>query len=118
VAHSSSPRPTGWSGVRTAGTPARTAVRITELSVRTSATANSKDGRTRIVPTLRSQYEAFLAANGIEVAGIEFIRDAGGAVYTYDVNTDINYNPDAEARAGRSAMAALARFLGGKLQKH
>ena len=26
-----------------------------------------------------------------------------GAVYTYDVNTNTNYNPDAEARAGRSA---------------
>jgi hypothetical protein len=70
-----------------------------------------------IDPVLRSQYEAFLAANGIEVAGVEFIRDAGGAVYTYDVNTNTNYNPDAEARAGRSAMAALARFLGGELRK-
>ncbi len=34
-----------------------------------------------------------------------------GAVYTYDVNTNTNYNPDAEARAGRSAMTELARFL-------
>jgi hypothetical protein len=48
VAHSSSPKPTEWSGVRTAGTPARTAVRITELSVRTNATANSKGGRTSV----------------------------------------------------------------------
>ena len=70
-----------------------------------------------IDPALRWRYEAFLAANGIEVAGIEFIRDADGTVYTYDVNTNTNYNPDAEARAGRSAMAALARFLGGELQK-
>jgi hypothetical protein len=70
-----------------------------------------------IDPALQSRYEAFLAANGIEVAGIEFIRDADGAVYTYDVNTNTNYNPDAEARAGRSAMTALARFLGGELQK-
>jgi hypothetical protein len=67
--------------------------------------------------TLRSQYEAFLAANDIEVAGIEFIRDADGLVYTYDVNTNTNYNPDAEARAGLSAMAVLARFLGDELQK-
>ena len=48
--------------------------------------------------------EAFLAANGIEVAGIEFIPDTDGAVYTYDVNTNTNYNPEAEARAGRSGM--------------
>ena len=63
-------------------------------------------------PGLKRRYEAFLAANGIEVAGIEFISDADGTVYTYDVNTNTNYNPDAEARADRSAMTALARFLG------
>jgi hypothetical protein len=66
-------------------------------------------------PALTQRYEAFLAANDIEIAGIEFIRDADGAVYTYDVNTNTNYNPDAEARAGRSAMDALARFLGAEL---
>ena len=66
---------------------------------------------------LKRRYEAFLAANDIEVAGIEFIRDADGAVYTYDVNTNTNYNPEAEARAGRSAMTALARFLGGELAR-
>jgi len=68
-----------------------------------------------IDPSLKARYAAFLAASGIEVAGIEFIRDADGAVYTYDVNTNTNYNPDAEARAGRSAMTALARFLGAEL---
>jgi len=66
---------------------------------------------------LKERYEAFLAANGIEVAGIEFIRDAAGTPYTYDVNTNTNYNPDAEARAGRSAMTALARFLGAELAR-
>jgi len=60
-------------------------------------------------------YEGFLARNGVEVAGIEFIRDEDGRVYTYDVNTNTNYNPDAEAKAGKSAMRALARFLGGLL---
>jgi hypothetical protein len=64
---------------------------------------------------LKQRYTAFLAANGVEVAGIEFIRDAAGTAYTYDVNTNTNYNPEAEARAGRSAMTALARFLGGEL---
>src|SRR5712691_7098800 len=70
-----------------------------------------------IDPGLKARYEAFRAANGIEVAGIEFIRDADGAVYTYDVNTNTNYNPDAEARAGHSAMTALARFLGAELAR-
>jgi hypothetical protein len=66
---------------------------------------------------LKRRYEAFLAANDIEVAGIEFIRDSDGSIYTYDVNTNTNYNPDAEARAGRSAMTALARFLGNELSR-
>src|SRR5216684_3156727 len=68
-----------------------------------------------IDPGLKRRYEAFLAANDIEVAGIEFIRDADGTVYTYDVNTNTNYNPEAEARAGRSALTALAGFLGAEL---
>lgn len=66
---------------------------------------------------LKQRYEAFLATNDIEVAGIEFIRDADGVLYTYDINTNTNYNPDAEARAGRSAMTALAQFLGGELAR-
>ena len=70
-----------------------------------------------IDPGQKQRYEAFLAANGIEVAGIEFIRDNAGAAYTYDVNTNTNYNPEAEARAGRSAMTALARFLGAELAR-
>jgi hypothetical protein len=70
-----------------------------------------------IDPALKQRYQAFLAANAIGVAGIEFITDADRAVYTYDVNTNTNYNPDAEARAGRSAMMELARYLGTELER-
>jgi hypothetical protein len=70
-----------------------------------------------IDPTLRGSYEAFLAANGLAVAGIEFIAAADGTLYTYDVNTNTNYNPEAEARAGRSAMDALAVWLGAELAR-
>ncbi|HZS84929.1 MAG TPA: alpha-L-glutamate ligase [Stellaceae bacterium] len=70
-----------------------------------------------IEPGLAARYEAFLAAAGIEVAGIEFIRDCEGRVYTYDVNTNSNYNPDAERRAGRSAMDRVAQFLGDELER-
>jgi hypothetical protein len=70
-----------------------------------------------IDPALKHRYEAFLAANDIGVAGIEFIADTEGTVYTYDVNTNTNYNPDAEARAGRSGMDTLARYLGAELAK-
>jgi hypothetical protein len=66
---------------------------------------------------LKRRYEAFLAANDIGVAGIEFITDADGTVYTYDVNTNTNYNPDAEARAGRFGMETLARYLGAQLNQ-
>jgi hypothetical protein len=69
---------------------------------------------------LRVRLEHFLAATGIEVAGIEFITDTGGRTLVYDVNTNTNYNPDAEARAGRSGTArsgpgAIAEFLGAEL---
>jgi len=64
---------------------------------------------------LKRRYEAFLAATHVDVAGIEFIKDAEGTVYTYDVNTNTNYNPEAEAHAGRSAMDALALYLGAEL---
>jgi hypothetical protein len=66
---------------------------------------------------LKRRYQAFLAANGIEVAGIEFITDLGGSVYTYDVNTNTNYNPDAETRAGRSGMETLAGYLADELTR-
>jgi hypothetical protein len=70
-----------------------------------------------IDPSQRQGYEAFLAANDIAVAGIEFITAADGVVYTYDVNTNTNYNPDAETRAGRSGMDILARYLGAELAR-
>ena len=66
---------------------------------------------------LKRRYEAFLSANDIAVAGIEFIADSSGAVYTYDVNTNTNYNRDAEMCAGRSAMTTLAFYLGTELER-
>lgn len=62
---------------------------------------------------LVAQWEAFLAANDIAIAGIEFITDADGNAYTYDVNTNTNYNADAEAKAGRYGMSAIALHLAG-----
>lgn len=58
-----------------------------------------------------AKYEAFLAQNNINVAGIEFIRNAEGEIFTYDVNTNTNYNSDAEAAAGKYGMLELAKFL-------
>lgn len=69
-------------------------------------------------PALITAYENFLKANDVEVAGIEFIRDANGQVFTYDVNTNTNYNADAERKANISetGMEAIARFLHDELQ--
>src|SRR3546814_5568101 len=36
------------------------------------------------------RYRRFIAANGIGIPGIEFITDALGQIYTYDVNTHTN----------------------------
>jgi RimK-like ATP-grasp domain len=54
------------------------------------------------------RYAGFLANNGIEVAGIEFIRRADGAIVTYDVNTNTNYNAQTEVLAGLYGMRELA----------
>ena len=60
-------------------------------------------------------YRRMLIANDIHVAGIEFIVDGEGNRYTYDINTNTNYNPRAEAKAGRSGMQAIAQLLGVEL---
>ncbi len=68
--------------------------------------------------------EGFLAANKIEVAGVEFIRDKQGKTYVYDINTNTNYNPEAEKKADFSAIKVLTEFLrkeleaSAKKQKH
>jgi hypothetical protein len=56
-------------------------------------------------------WQSFLATNDVGIAGIEFIEDAQGRPYTYDVNTNTNYNPDAEAKDGRRGMQAIALHL-------
>ncbi len=66
---------------------------------------------------LRRRIGQFLAASGVEIAGVEFITDAEGRTLVYDVNTNTNYNPEAEANAGitgtsRSGPGAIAAFLG------
>ena len=64
------------------------------------------------------RYTRFLAQNGIEIAGIEFIRDTTGRILTYDVNTNTNYNPEAEAAAGGPfGMTAIACFLGEEVSR-
>lgn len=63
------------------------------------------------------KYESFLKQNEIKVAGIEFIHSEDGEIYTYDVNTNTNYNADAEKVAGRYNMLTLAKILKEELEK-
>ena len=63
------------------------------------------------------RYRRFINDNGIGIAGIEFIADASGDLYTYDVNTNTNYNSAAEDEAGIYGMRAIAAYLGAELAK-
>ncbi|MBT3333479.1 MAG: alpha-L-glutamate ligase [Rhodospirillaceae bacterium] len=63
-------------------------------------------------------YEDFLAANHIQIAGIEFIVDGSDRALTYDINTNTNYNPEAEGRMApeaRRGLSSVAAFLGREL---
>jgi hypothetical protein len=63
---------------------------------------------------LLSRLEAFLVANDVQIAGIEFTLDEDGLPVVYDVNTNTNYNKDAEARAGvEPGPVAVAAYLAG-----
>ena len=64
------------------------------------------------------RYRRFLLDNGIGISGIEFVRDASGEIFTYDVNTNTNYNPEAEAAfGGPQGMKAIAAYLGEELRR-
>mgnify|MGYP005839913059 CR=1 FL=1 len=61
------------------------------------------------------KYELFLRANNIHFAGIEFIKNENEDIFTYDVNTNTNYNPAAEDAAGIFGMRAIAEHLRNEL---
>jgi hypothetical protein len=67
--------------------------------------------------TILEKYEKFLKANNVEVAGIEYVKDTNGINYTYDVNTNTNYNSIAEKKTNFSGMKAIAEFLKFELKK-
>ena len=61
--------------------------------------------------TLIENYEKFIAINGIEIAGIEYIIDKNGTIYTYDINTNTNYNSQAERNSKIKGMKSIAKSL-------
>ncbi len=56
-------------------------------------------------------FEKFLNSAKIDVAAIEWIESENGKIYVYDVNTNTNYNPEAEKRANLFAHEHLALYL-------
>lgn len=66
-------------------------------------------------PESLENYKKFLKANDIHISGIEMIKDAAGNYYSYDVNTNTNYNSDAEAIAGKYGMKTIAKYLTDRL---
>lgn len=71
------------------------------------------------VHPMKDQFEAFLKDNRIEVAAFETIEAKDGTLYTYDINTNTNYNSTAEIAcdADVDAYGTLATFLGKALQE-
>jgi len=65
---------------------------------------------------LIERYENFLKKQSIDIAAIEMVvrKDIP---YTYDINTNTNYNSGAENVVGQFAMFEMAKYLGGVLAK-
>ncbi len=64
------------------------------------------------------QYESFLQAHNLHIAAIEYVENDKGERYVYDINTNTNYNSDAEKRLGNPEMGGMrttARYLESKL---
>ena len=72
---------------------------------------NTQAGKT-LIPKMK----AVMDNEGLDVAGFEFVTDEAGRHYCYDINTNTNYNGDAEARFGIYAMDCLAEYLGKQLK--
>jgi hypothetical protein len=61
--------------------------------------------------TAISKYQSLIKSNGIEIAGIEYIKGKDDQFYTYDINTNTNYNSIAEKKNSSRGMQTIAKFL-------
>lgn len=60
---------------------------------------------------LVKQLVAMTVAEGLDVAGIEFIEDADGNRYVYDINGTTNYNAALGERIGIHGMERIAQWI-------
>ena len=65
--------------------------------------------------SLIEKYKKFISTNEIEIAAIEYVIDKNGEIFTYDVNTNTNYNSQAEKSSEIKGMRSIANFLKGEL---
>jgi len=76
----------------------------------------------KIVDPLEKQqqadYERFLNDAHLDVAAVEWVEDAKHRKFVYDVNTNTNYNEQAEANAQVFAHEHLAAYLDQVLKAH
>ena len=49
---------------------------------------------------------------------IEYIKDKNGTHYTYDINTNTNYNSIAERKVKDKGMDVIAKFLNDELKQN
>ena len=68
---------------------------------------------------LKMKLTIFLKKHQIEVAGVEFIRNKDGVPIFYDINTNTNYNLNAEkqSKVNKNGMEEIALFLKSELDK-
>ena len=83
--------------------------------------ANSTGNKFMILENFSNQiinkYKIVLENNNIDIAGVEFLEDAEGQIYTYDINTNTNYNSIAENLSKFNGMQTIANFLNAELNK-
>ena len=60
---------------------------------------------------LVERYIKMCQGEGIDIAGIEFIEDADGKRYTYDINGTTNYSGVFAEKIGIDGMREFARYL-------
>ncbi|HAN31727.1 MAG TPA: alpha-L-glutamate ligase [Myxococcales bacterium] len=62
-------------------------------------------------PEMLARMAQLMHEQSLDVSAFEFIVDSRGNKFVYDINTNTNYNSDAENAVGVSAMERLADYL-------
>lgn len=92
------------------------ACQIPQVAAPDVCPADGSDGKFTPAPIeaddpLVARYLTLCEVEGVEVAGIEFVEDAEGRRYTYDINGTTNYNSAVGRRVGVDGMREVARYL-------